>query len=170
MPPLTKRVLLIGLFVLFSCATAPAQNKVSRKITIVAKKPTMPLDGIASMGFGATCRATSDAQSPYFRNYKPVAISDVLGAAVKSIAITSYSPEWKNREEIRLHVLQVLNAQASEFAPGIEWDEGVFVDVVGTIQFADGKKGAFEESAGHVCFNDYKGAVIFTRILPGAPR
>jgi hypothetical protein len=157
---------LLALFVAFSIgATAPAQQKSPQpKILIEAKAPTSYVGGIMPMTFGSTCHATSDAKSPYLGTYKPVTIADLLAEPVAIVKVTAYGTRWTSPDEIRGRLLQVLVAGADAPLPYEPWDEGVFPDIVATIQFADKKRGTFEESGGHVCFTDPSGAVIWTRV------
>jgi hypothetical protein len=153
------------LMALLSSSSGLAQEKTPiLKVVIAAKKATMPARGFLPMNFGSTCRATSDAQSPYFGSYKSFSIAEMMSDPAAVLRITSYGPAWKNRDELRAHVLQVLSTETNESGAGEEWQEGVFTDIVGTIQFASKKEGAFEESGGHVCFNDHGGAVIWSRV------
>jgi hypothetical protein len=164
--------ILMGTAIACSCSALAQQKSREPKIVIAPKRPRptappRPGEGAIFLGvngFGSTCKASRDAKSPFFNPYKTATIADVMGAPIAKITITSYGDGWKKDDAIRARVLQVLSVETNDFAPGIEWDESAFVDLVGTIQFADGKEGAFEESAGHVCFNDHNGAAIFTRV------
>jgi hypothetical protein len=143
----------------------PAQESAPvPKIVIDAKKPTPPSTTALAMNFGSSCHATSDAKSPFYSGYKPASIADMVGAPVAEIRITSYGTGWKSRDDIRAAIVRVWSAQSEGAAPGPEWQEGVWPDIVGAIRFKDGKRSAFEESSGHVCFVDHSGASIWTRI------
>jgi hypothetical protein len=134
------------------------------KILIEAKTPTAPNAGDRALNFGSTCRATSGAKSPFYSSYKPASIAEMLGAPVTEIRITRYGTEWKSHDEIRATITLAWNARSDGASPYAPWDEGAWTDIVGTIQFKDGRKSAFEESAGHVCFLVHGGAAIWTRV------
>jgi hypothetical protein len=172
MPRILYISILLGAVIACSSTSLTQEKPTEPKIVVEAKGPrpnqyAPPGSGgifIIAHRFGETCKATVDTDSPHFPFDKPTSITDAMGAPVTEIDIASYGQSWKKEDDIRSHVLQVLSEKSSEFAPGILWDEAVAIDLVGTIQFADRKKGAFEESAGHLCFNDHNGGAIFTRV------
>jgi hypothetical protein len=156
-------------------ASAP-QTATLPRIVVSAKKGTAPnkaprpLTGgggivfLANHPFGANCHAVGDARSPYYSSYKPTSIAGMMGGPVAAIRITQYGNGWKSPDELRATIAKVWAAQSDGAAPGAEWDEAVFTDIVGSIEFKDGTTRAFEESGGHVCFVDHNGAAIWTRV------
>ena len=139
-----------------------------------AKEPastdgTTPLTPVG--GFGKACSAFGAARDGYRNFDKPVTVSDLFGAPIAVVIIRRLGPnqEKSDREELRKHIVAVLNAQTTDVSRYEDWDEVVWVGIVATVQFADRSKGVLEESGGHVCFSDYAGTVWWLRI-PVAPK
>jgi hypothetical protein len=171
-PIFRSRRILILVGVTIACAwIALGQEKSAEPEIVIAAKGARPSPPpgaggiiVLSEGFGSTCKRTSDAKTPQIDSATLTSIAEAMGAPVTRITISSRGRSWKKDGDIRRHILQVLSARTNELAPGIDWDEGVATDLIGTIQFADGKVGSFEESGGHVCFNAHSGAAIFARV------
>ena len=116
--------------------------------------------------FGKACSAFGAAKDGYRNLDSPYSISELFGAPIEVITIRRLGPgqEKPDREELRKHIMTVLNAQTVEVSRFADWDEAVPVGIVATTQFYDRTKGVLEESAGHVCFSDYAGTVWWLRI------
>jgi hypothetical protein len=121
--------------------------------------------------FGKACSAFGAARDGYRNFDKPVTVSDLFGAPIAVVIIRRLGPnqEKPDREELRKHIVAVLNAQTTEVSRYEDWDEAVWLGIVATVQFADRSKGVLEESGGHVCFSDYSGTVWWLRI-PVTPK
>jgi hypothetical protein len=121
--------------------------------------------------FGKACSALGAAKDGYRNFDSPVSISDLFGAPIEVITIRRLGrwQEKPDREELRKHIMNVLNAQTVEVSRYADWDEAVQQGIVATVQFVDRTKGVLEESGGHVCFSDYAGTVWWLRI-PVAPK
>jgi hypothetical protein len=145
-----------------SCSSNLAQQKPRRpKIVFEAKSATNTL----RPAFGQSCKATPNASSPYYHSsFQPVSIADLLRAPAAEVKILRYGPGWKNQDDIRERLLDVLGARTLEISGFESWDEFVPPDIVARIQFVDKTQGALEVSGVHVCFTDHSGAVIWTRI------
>jgi hypothetical protein len=132
------------------------------KIVFEAKSATNTL----GTAFGQSCKATPNASSPYYRSSpsQPVSIADLLRAPVAEVKILRYGAGWKNQDDIRERLLDVLGARTLEIFDYEPWDEAAFTDILATIHFADKTQAALEVSGVHVCFTDHSGAVIWTRI------
>jgi hypothetical protein len=123
--------------------------------------------------FGKACTAFGSAKDGYRSFDSPVPISDLFGAPIEVITIRRLGPsqEKPDREELRKHIMAVLNAQTSEVSRYADWDEWVPQGIVATIQFYDHTKSVLEESGGHVCFSDYAGTLWWLRIpMPPKPQ
>jgi hypothetical protein len=170
-----KRNLLAGLLICagacvgarlsFGGASALPQGKMTRPKIIFAKHAATP-ERAMGMGpaFGQTCKATGSTKKSYADVDRAVTVAEVMGAPVAVVKIRSYRAGAK-KQDIQDRVLQVLDAatydEPMQYDP---LDEGVWTGIVATIQFADNKQGAFEESGGHVCVTDDSGAVWWMRV------
>ena len=139
-----------------------------------AKEPAAPDSSThASIAppFGKACSAFGAAKDGYRNFDSPVSISDLFGAPIEIITIRrlGLGPEKPDREELRKHIIAVLNARTTEVSRYADWDEWVPQGIVTTVQYYDRTKGVLEESGGHVCFSDYAGTVWWLRI-PVAPK
>ena len=116
--------------------------------------------------FGKACSGFGAAKDGYRNLDSPYSISELFGAPIAVITIRRLGVfrEKPDREELRKHIITVLNAQTVEVSRYADWDEWVPQGMVATIQFYDHTKGVLEESAGHVCFSDYSGTVWWLRI------
>jgi hypothetical protein len=121
--------------------------------------------------FGKACSAFGAAKDGYRNFDHPYTIAELFGAPIAVVIIRRLgsSQEKPDREELRKHILAVLNAQTVEVSRYEDWEESVPAGIVTTIQFDDRSKGVLEESAGHVCFSDYAGTVWWLRI-PVTPK
>jgi len=123
-----------------------------------------------SQPFGKACTALGAAKDGYRNFDSPYSISELFGAPIEVITIRLGPGQEKlDREELRKHIIAVLNAQTVEVSRYADWDEAVWQGIVATIQFYDHTKGVLEESGGHVCFSDYAGTVWWLRI-PVTPK
>jgi len=122
--------------------------------------------------FGKACTALGAAKDGYRNLDSPYSVSELFGAPIEVITVRRLGPgqEKLDREELRKHIIAVLNAQTVEVSRYADWDEGVWQGIVTTIQFYDHSKGVLEESGGHVCFSDYAGTVWWLRIPPNTAR
>jgi hypothetical protein len=116
--------------------------------------------------FGKACSAFGAAKDGYRNFDHPYTVAELFGAPIAVVIIRRLgsSQEKPDREELRKHILTVLNAQTVEVSRYEDWDEAVPAGIVTTIQFDDRSKGVLEESGGHVCFSDYAGTVWWLRI------
>jgi hypothetical protein len=134
-----------------------------------AKEPTSS-DGSTHLSpdepFGKACSAFGAAKDGYRNFDRPFAVNELFGAPIAVVIIRRLGSgqEKPDRDELRKHIVEVLNAQTSEVSRYVDWDEFVPPGIVATIQFADRSKGVLEESGGHVCFSDYAGTVWWLRI------
>jgi hypothetical protein len=121
--------------------------------------------------FGKACSAFGAAKDGYRNFDHPYTIAELFGAPIAVVIIRRLgsSQEKPDREELRKHILAVLNAQTVEVSRYEDWEESVPAGIVTTVQFDDRSKGVLEESAGHVCFSDYAGTVWWLRI-PVTPK
>lgn len=116
--------------------------------------------------FGKACSAFGAAKDGYRNFDHPFTIAELFGAPIAEVIVRRLGPgqEKPDREELRKHIMTVLNAQTVEVSRYADWDEYVPLGIVTTIQFVDRTKGVLEESGGHVCFSDYAGTVWWLRI------
>ena len=116
--------------------------------------------------FGKACSAFGAAKDGYRNFDHPYTVAELFGAPVAEVIVRRLgSSQGKpDREELRRHIITVLNAQTMEVSRYADWDESVPAGIVTTIQFEDRSKGVLEESGGHVCFSDYAGTVWWLRI------
>ncbi len=116
--------------------------------------------------FGKACSSFGAAKDGYRTMDRPYSIAELFGAPVALVTIRRLGPfqEKSEHEEIRKHIIAVLNAQTVEVSRYQDWEEAVPLGIVATIQFSDRTKGVLEESTGHVCFSDYAGTVWWLRI------
>jgi hypothetical protein len=121
--------------------------------------------------FGKACSSFGAAKDGYRNFDHPYTVAELFGAPIVVVIIRRIgaSQDKPDREELRKHILAVLNAQTTEVSRYEDWDESVPAGIVTTIQFDDHSKGVLEESAGHVCFSDYAGTVWWLRI-PVTPK
>jgi hypothetical protein len=141
-----------------------------------AKEPA-PAEGslrlVHAEPFGKACTAFGAPKDGYRNFDRPYSVAELFGAPIAVIIIRRLGtfPEKPDREELRKHIVTVLNAQTTEVSRYEDWDESVPPGIVATIQFSDRSKGVLEESAGHVCFSDYAGTVWWLRIpIPAKPQ
>jgi hypothetical protein len=123
--------------------------------------------------FGKACSAFGAAKDGYRNFDRPYSVNELFGAPIAVIIIRRLGAfqEKPDREELRKHIVAVLNAQTTEVSRYVEWDESVPLGIVATVQFSDRTKGVLEESGGHVCFSDYAGTVWWLRIpIPTKPQ
>jgi hypothetical protein len=123
--------------------------------------------------FGKACSSFGAPKDGYRNFDRPYSVSELFGAPIAVIIIRRLGPfqEKPDRDEIRKHIVAVLNAQTTEVSRYVEWDESVPLGIVATVQFSDRTKGVLEESGGHVCFSDYAGTVWWLRIpIPAKPQ
>jgi hypothetical protein len=139
------------------------------------KTPATASDALgssASQEFGKACSAFGAPKDGYRNLDSPYSISELFGAPIEVISIRRLG-RWEklDREELRKHIITVLNAQTVEVSRYADWDEAVPQGIVATIQFYDHTKSVLEESGGHVCFSDYAGTVWWLRIpIPPKPQ
>jgi hypothetical protein len=116
--------------------------------------------------FGKACSAFGAAKDGYRNFDRPYSVNELFGAPIAVIIIRRLgrSQEKPDREELRKHIVAVLNAQTTEVSRYVEWDESVPLGIVATVEFSDRTRGVLEESGGHVCFSDYAGTVWWLRI------
>jgi hypothetical protein len=120
----------------------------------------------AAQPFGRACSAFGAAKDGYRSLDRPFTIAELFGAPIAVITVRRLGSgqEKPDREELRKHILAVLNARTVEVSRYADWDEWVPQGIVTTIQFVDRTKAVLEESAGHVCFSDYAGTVWWLRV------
>jgi hypothetical protein len=134
-----------------------------------AKEPA-PAEGSIRLAhvepFGKACSAFGAPKDGYRNFDRPFSVSELFGAPITVIIIRRLGTfaEKPDREELRKHMVTVLNAQTTEVSRYQDWDESVPPGIVATVEFSDRSKGVLEESAGHVCFSDYAGTVWWLRI------
>jgi hypothetical protein len=116
--------------------------------------------------FGKACSAFGATKDGYRSFDRPFSVNELFGAPIAVVIIRRLGTgqEKPDREELRKHIVAVLNAQTTEVSRYVEWDELVPPGIVATVQFSDRSKGVLEESGGHVCFSDYAGTVWWLRI------
>lgn len=149
----------------FSAACAPDKPDKNREPKIVLDlQKTGPGEKPFRARFGMTCPPSSPGGSLFRDLERPASISELLGGPVNVVRIRSYGAHWKNFDDVRKHVIKVLQTQTGTIYPGQVWDEMVLADVVAGIQFSDGSEGVFEESGGHVCFTNHSKAALWARI------
>lgn len=119
--------------------------------------------------FGKACSAFGAAKDGYRNLDSPYSISELFGAPIEVITIRRLGQEKPDREELRKHIVSVLNSRTTEVSRYADWDEWVPQGIVTTIQFYDHSKAVLEESGGHVCFSDYAGTVWWLRV-PAPPK
>lgn len=142
---------------------SPPANAAKEKDSAVA-------DGTSHLSvaqpFGKACSAFGAAKDGYRNFDHPFTIAELFGAPIAVVIIRRLGPgqQKPDREELREHIITVLNAQTVEVSRYADWDEGVQQGIVATVQFVDRTKGVLEESGGHVCFSDYAGTVWWLRI------
>lgn len=134
-----------------------------------AKNPASASDAPRSstvQPFGKACSAFGAAKDGYRNFDRPFSVNELFGAPIAVVTIRRLAPsqEKPDREELRKHIMNVLNAQTTEVSRYQDWDESVPLGIVATVQFYDRTKGVLEESGGHVCFSDYAGTVWWLRI------
>jgi hypothetical protein len=134
-----------------------------------AKNPSSANDAPRSstvQPFGKACSAFGAAKDGYRNFDRPFSVNELFGAPIAVITIRRLGAfqEKPDREELRKHIMTVLNAQTVEVSRYQDWDESVPLGIVATVQFYDRTKGVLEESGGHVCFSDYSGTVWWLRI------
>jgi hypothetical protein len=113
--------------------------------------------------FGKACSSVGAAKDGYRTMDRAYSITELFGAPIALVTIRRLD-EKSDREEVRKHIIAVLNAQTVEVSRYADWDEAVPLGIVATVQFFDRTKGVIEESGGHVCFSDYSGTVWWLRI------
>jgi hypothetical protein len=145
-----------------SNAKAPASDSKQKETASADSSSHLP----GAPPFGKACSAFGAAKDGYRNLDSPYSISELFGAPIEVITIRRLGPglEKTDREELRKHIISVLNSRTTEVSRYADWDEWVPLGIVTTIQFYDHSKAVLEESGGHVCFSDYAGTVWWLRI------
>ena len=161
-------VLLVSVVAVLVSKNSYAQDR-SHDPTVVVepqKPPQGPNSPVFPGRFGLTCQSSNyPAKKPGYLYDKPTSISERMGAPIQSVTVHRYGPGWKSPEDVRRHVLALLEAKTPEVFNYEPWAEAVFADIVATVQFSDHTQGAFEVSGVHVCFVTHSGAPLWTRVL-----
>jgi hypothetical protein len=89
----------------------------------------------------------------------------MMDAPIEVAKIRRYGPGWKNPDDVRNLITKILKTQTAEVYGYEPWDEGVFADIIATVQFSDHLEGALEVSGGHVCFSDHPGSALWLRVF-----
>jgi hypothetical protein len=82
------------------------------------------------------------------------------------VRIRSYGSRWKTPDEVRNHVIRLLETRTAEVYQYEPWAEMVYDDMVAIVQFSDKSEGTLAESGGHVCLSDRRHSVIWARVKP----
>ena len=158
-----SHLVIAGALVALSGASGLSQEKLTQPKVVFEKNAAAPVTLMRS-AFGHTCKATGPATKSYKSMHGAFTVAQVLGAPIAAVKIRSY-PARVKQKDIQDWVLKTLATKVDEPPMSYEpWDEWVRTDIVATIQFADKKQGAFEESTWHVCLTDDSGAVWWMRI------
>jgi hypothetical protein len=165
-------------FVVLALAVVAAQNGYAQdksqepKIVLQLEKPVAGDNPRRLLGpFGATCKSVKQENGKERGSYhpgwdKPVSIAAWMGAPLEEVKIRRYGPGWKKSDDVRKRVASLLKTQSGEVYPYEPWAEGVFQDIVATIQFSDHAEGNLEVSGVHVCFSNHSGTALWLRVLP----
>jgi hypothetical protein len=158
----TRSSLLLLVLAPLASETSWAQDKrVEPKVVLDLEKPAPSDNAFHSQRFGLTCRSSGDGYRVLDR---PSSIVELMGAPVELIRIRRYDRRWTSPDEVRNHVIKLLQMRTGEVYRYEPWPEMVLSDIVATIQFSDKVKGTLEESGGHVCFSDHSNSVSWVRL------
>jgi len=125
-------------FAVLASLPAYAQDKPpNAKVFLDLEKPTPTNDSPHLEKFGKTCDPFTQKfgkyGTPANRPMKPTSIAELMGAPIEVVKIRSYSPGWKNPEDVQNLITKLLKTQTAEVYTGEPWAEAAFADIIATV-------------------------------------